>query len=196
MFSKLIRGTLAIAAFSLFANATLAEPVTYVIDSSHTYPAFEADHQGGLSLWRGKINASTGTVVLDIAGKSGSVEVEMDINTIDFGHEGMNSAATDRLFNVKDHPTATFTGELTDFVDGAPTKVDGSLSLNGVTKDVDLEIHSFLCKPHFRHGREICGADASGMINRGDFDVSYGLDGAFFPEVKLLISIEAGIPES
>lgn len=192
--SKIIKTAFAAAACSL-SVAVLAEPVTYMIDSSHTYPAFEADHQGGLSLWRGKINSSSGTVVLDKEGQAGSVEVEMDIATIDFGHEGMNRSATTNIFNIEDYPTATYTGELIDFVDGAPTKVDGTLSLNGVTKDVDLQINSFLCKPHFRHGREICGADAEGMINRGDFNVSYGLDGAFFPEVKLLISIEAGIPE-
>ena len=36
----------------LFTPLSLAKPVTYVIDPSHTFPAFEADHMGGLSLWR------------------------------------------------------------------------------------------------------------------------------------------------
>jgi polyisoprenoid-binding protein YceI len=42
--------------------AALAAPVTYNIDSNHTYPTFEADHLGGLSYWRGKINSTSGTV--------------------------------------------------------------------------------------------------------------------------------------
>jgi len=30
------------------AGVAFAEPVTYVIDPAHSYPAFEGDHQGGL----------------------------------------------------------------------------------------------------------------------------------------------------
>ena len=186
----------ALTAVCFLPMAAIAEPVTYVVDPSHTYPAFEADHQGGVSLWRGKINSSSGTVVLDKEAKTGSVEIQMDINSIDFGHDGMNESALDHIFNVKDHPTATYTGTLTDFADGEPTRIDGQLSLNGVTKDVDLTINAFLCKPHFRHQREVCGADAETTIDRGEFDIVHGLDGAFFPEVKLLISIEAMVPEA
>jgi len=186
----------AIAAFLLLPMVAIAEPITYIADPAHTYPAFEADHQGGLSLWRGKINSSSGTVVLDKEAKTGTVEIEMDINSIDFGLQAMNESALDHIFNVKDHPTATYTGTLVDFNDGSPTRVDGQLSLNGVTKDVDLTINRFLCKPHFRLEREVCGADAEATINRGEFDVIHGLDGAFLPEVKLLISIEAMVPEA
>jgi polyisoprenoid-binding protein YceI len=39
------------------AATALAAPATYNIDAAHTYPSFEADHMGGLSLWRGKVNA-------------------------------------------------------------------------------------------------------------------------------------------
>ena len=80
----------AIAAFLLLPIAAIAEPVTYIADPSHTFPAFEADHQGGLSLWRGKINSSSGVVVLDKEAKTGTVEIEMDINSIDFGLQAMN----------------------------------------------------------------------------------------------------------
>ena len=38
--------------------------------------------------------------------------------------------------------------------------------------------------------REVCGADASGTFNRGDFGVNYGLP-RFLPEVKLAIQVEA-----
>ena len=32
------------------AGLVCADPVTYVIDSGNSYAAFEADHQGGLSI--------------------------------------------------------------------------------------------------------------------------------------------------
>ena len=172
----------------------LAEPVTYVIDPSHTFPAFEADHWGGLSVWRGKINRSSGTVVLDKEAGTGSVEVVMDMASIDFGHDGMNERTLVDIIHVDQFPTATYTGTLVDFQDGAPTAVEGTLMLHGVSQPVNLQINKFQCQPHFRHMREVCGADASATINRADFGVDYDLNHGFFPEVHLLITIEAQIP--
>ena len=44
------------------AASAIAAPVTYNVDPNHTFPAFEADHMGGLSFWRGKFNSSSGTI--------------------------------------------------------------------------------------------------------------------------------------
>ena len=63
------------------AMGAAAAPEPYTIDSEHTFPSFEADHMG-LSVWRGKMNKSAGTVVLDKAGHSGSVAVTIDLNKI------------------------------------------------------------------------------------------------------------------
>ena len=172
----------------------MAEPVTYNIDPSHTFPAFEADHWGGLSVWRGKINQTSGTVVLDKEAGSGSIEAVMDMASIDFGHDRMNQVAVADILQVDQFPTATYTGTLVDFQDGAPTAVEGTLTLHGVSQPVNLQINRFQCQPHFRHMREVCGADASATINRGDFGVDYDLENGFFPEVNLLITVEAQIP--
>ena len=134
--------------------------VKYNIDPNHTYPSFTADHMGGLSNWRGKINSSSGTVTLDTAAQTGTVDVKMDMKDIDFGHEKMNThAKSNEIFDVEKFPTATYTGKLTGFKNGAPTEVDGSLTLHGVTKPVKLKINSFLCKPHPMQKKEVCGAD-------------------------------------
>ena len=52
------------------------------------------------------------------------------------------------MFDVAKFPTATYTGKLTKFVNGAPTEVDGTLTLHGVTKPVTLKIDQFGCRPH------------------------------------------------
>ncbi|GIR41320.1 MAG: hypothetical protein CM15mP51_21000 [Porticoccaceae bacterium] len=52
------------------------------------------------------------------------------------------------MFDVEKYPEAVYKGNLTDFIDGAPTKVKGSLTLHGVTKPVDLDIKSFKCRLH------------------------------------------------
>ena len=38
---------------SAIAASSFAASTTYVIDADHTYPSFEADHLGGLSVWLG-----------------------------------------------------------------------------------------------------------------------------------------------
>ena len=71
---------LLIAAGALVAgmsfNAMAAD--TYQLDPNHTYPSFEADHFGGVSMWRGKFKKSSGTVTLDRAAKTGTVDVTID----------------------------------------------------------------------------------------------------------------------
>lgn len=173
-----------------------AAPVTYKIDSSHTYPSFEADHMGGLSLWRGKVNSNSGTVILDNEAKTGSVEVVMDMTTIDFGHDRMNSHAKgDDILNVEKFPNATYAGTLGNFVDGSPTTVEGELTLHGITKPVSLEITRFKCMEHPRKKIDVCGADAVGNIDRSEFGIDYAKKSGFDMGVKLLISIEAAVLE-
>ena len=177
---------------SFCISFTQAKPITYEIDSSHTFPAFEADHMGGLSLWRGKINSTSGEIVLDKDKETGSVNVIMDMSTIDFGHEGMNKHAKNSdMFDVEKYPEAVYKGNLTDFIDGAPTRVKGSLTLHGVTKPVDLDIKSFKCRLHPFKLKQVCGADAYGNIMRDDFGVDYAKRLGFKMEVALRIGVEA-----
>ena len=183
---------LAVSVAALTASTVSAAPVKYNIDPNHTYPSFTADHMGGLSTWRGKINSSSGTVTLDTAAQTGTVDVKMDMSTIDFGHEKMNAhAKNEEIFDVPKYPHATYTGKLVNFKNGAPTEVDGSLTLHGVTKPVKLKIDSFLCKPNPMSKKETCGADASGNIKRDDFGVDYGKAYGFKQDVELQIQIEA-----
>ena len=175
-----------------FAGAAAAAPVSYEIDPQHTYPSFEADHMGGMSVWRGKINSSAGKIVLDKQAGSGTVDVTMDMKTIDFGINELNAhAQTPDLFDVAKYPTATYTGKLAKFQNGAPTEVDGTLTLHGVSKPVTLKINSFQCKDHPMKKKEFCGADASTTINRDDFGVDFGKQMGFKMGVTLRIQIEA-----
>ncbi|HSG64181.1 MAG TPA: polyisoprenoid-binding protein, partial [Gammaproteobacteria bacterium] len=63
------------AATGFGASVVCAEPVAYLIDSSHTFPSFEADHFAGLSVWRGKVNQTEGSIMLDREAGTGTVDV-------------------------------------------------------------------------------------------------------------------------
>jgi len=176
------------------AGVAAAAPMTYEIDPQHTYPSFEADHMGGMSTWRGKINSSSGKIVLDKQAGTGTVDVTMDMKTLDFGIDALNAhAQTPDLFDTAKYPTAHYTGKLAKFQNGAPTEVDGTLTLHGVSKPVTLKINSFQCKDHPMKKKEFCGADASATLNRDDFGVDFGKSMGFKMGVTLRIQIEATV---
>jgi len=176
----------------VFALGAAAAPVTYNLDSAHTYPSFEADHMGGLSTWRGKFNTTSGKVVLDREAQTGTINVTVDTTSIDFGNEKLNQhAQSPDMFDAAKFPTATYTGKLVKFQNGVPTEAEGTLNLHGVTKPVTLKIGKFLCKKNPMSGKEVCGADATAMLNREDFGISYGKQLGFDMNVLLRIQTEA-----
>ncbi|WEF31673.1 YceI family protein [Pseudoduganella chitinolytica] len=175
---------------ALLALAGAANATTYNIDPHHTYPSFEADHKG-MSLWRGKFNNTSGTVTMDRAARTGSMEIVIDTASIDFGHDKMNAhAMADDIFNVAKFPTATFKGKSFKFDGDKLVAVDGELTLLGVTKPLQLQVNRFKCVQDARLKREVCGADASAEFKRTDFGMNFGIP-AFAPEVKLAIQVEA-----
>jgi polyisoprenoid-binding protein YceI len=177
---------------TLAFGSALAAPTTYQIDPSHTFPSFEADHMGGLSVWRGKFNKNSGKVVMDKAAGTGELEVVVDMNSIDYGFELMNSKArSDELFDTAKYPQAVYKGKLDGWVNGAPTKVVGVLTMHGATKPLALQINSFKCIPHPMLKRELCGADALATLNRDDYGISAGKDWGFNMAVTLRIQVEA-----
>jgi polyisoprenoid-binding protein YceI len=185
-----MKSTLALLCL-LAAGTTSASAQTYTIDPSHTYPSFEADHMG-ISVWRGKFDKNSGTVVLDRAAKTGTVDITIDTASVDFGHAKMNEHARGKdMFNVEQFPTATFKGKSIKFNGDTPVAVDGEFTLLGVTKPLTLTINKFKCVPHPMLKREVCGADASAQFNRADFGMTYGMSYGFSPIVKLAIQVEA-----
>ncbi|GAC1455035.1 MAG: YceI family protein [Steroidobacteraceae bacterium] len=182
---------LASAMLTLMAGYAVAEPVTYQIDPSHTYPSFEADHFAGMSVWRGKFDHTSGTIVLDKDKSTGTVEVTVDATSIDFGMPKLNEHTKSvEMLDVAKYPNATFKGTLAGFKDGAPTQVQGQFTLHGVTRPLTLTVRQFKCMT-YPDKKEHCGADATGTFDRSDYGVSYGDKYGFKMEVKLAIQVEA-----
>ncbi len=183
---------LSAAVLTLITGSALATPVTYEVDPSHTYPSFAADHMGGLSVWRGKFDKSSGTIVLDKDKSAGTVEITVDTSSIDFGQDKLNEHARGPdMFDVAKFPTATYKGKLVNFKNGAPTEVQGEFTLHGVTKPLTLKINQFLCKPNPMTKKEVCGADASATFNRKDYGLGFGEAYGFKMDVTLAIQVEA-----
>ncbi|HEX5129309.1 MAG TPA: YceI family protein [Usitatibacter sp.] len=185
-----MRARAALFALAAVAAATaLAAPVTYKIDPAHTYPSLEFPHMG-ISVWRGKFTSTRGTVVLDREARAGTVDVTIEAASIDFGHQVMNEAAASaEWLNADMNPTLRYVGDIR-FEGDRPARVEGKLTLMGVTRPVPLKIESFKCIPHPLFRREVCGADASGAFDRADFGMKqYTSDG--MGHITLRIQVEA-----
>ena len=180
-----------LTALAFIAQPVAAQPVTYTIDPDHTFPSFEADHMGA-SIWRGKLNHSSGKVIFDKAGSAGSVDIAIDLASVDFGQDALNKWATgNQFFDIAKFPNATYKGKLDGFVGGVPTKIVGELSLHGVTRPVELQINSYKCLPHPMLKKEFCGADALATIHRDEFGLDAGKAYGFNMDVVLRIQVEA-----
>jgi polyisoprenoid-binding protein YceI len=176
----------------LLTGTAFAEPLTFAIDPDHTYPSFEADHMGGMSVWRGKFRSSAGTITLDRSAHTGNVDITVDTATIDFGHEKMNERARSAaMFDVAKFPRATYKGSLVRFRGDVPTAVEGVLTLHGISKPLRLTIRTFKCQLSRLTGKLICGADAVTHFNRANFGIDWGRDLGFNMDVALAIEVEA-----
>jgi polyisoprenoid-binding protein YceI len=184
-----------VVAFALVATAIRAAPATYEIDPNHTHPTFETDHFG-MSVWRGLFRKTRGTVTLDAAAGTGTVDIVVDIASVDFGNDELNDTAANStapaILEAAKYPTAHYTGTLGRFSNGAPTVVTGYLTLHGVTQPLVLTIGTFKCLPdHPLIKREVCGADAIGTFNRAEFGITVGRKYGFNMDVTLRIQVEA-----
>ncbi|WP_175103648.1 YceI family protein [Pararobbsia alpina] len=169
----------------------MAAPVTYNLDPKHTYPSFAADHFGGVSIWRGKFTNSSGVVTLDLAAKTGTVDVTIDTASVDTGNAPLDKhLKTDEFFDVAKFPTATYKGTSIRFNGDTPAEVVGTFTLHGVTKPLNLKIDSFKCFMNPMLKREVCGAEASAQFDRADFGMDFGAKYGFKMATQLQIQVE------
>lgn len=177
------------------ALAALALPAgaadKYKIDPDHTFPSIEFPHMG-ISVWRGKFDRTRGSIALDRAAKTGTVDITVDATSIDFGLDSMNKEArSDHFFDVAKYPTATYKGTI-KFVGDKPKTVDGQVTIMGVTRPVSLTLNLFNCIQHPMFKKEVCGADAEGDLNWSEYGMKmsqYGKGDA--GKVHLRIQVEA-----
>lgn len=180
---------------ALLATSVGAAPITYQIDPDHTHPAIEVDHYG-MSMWRGIFRKTQGTITLDTAAGTGTVDVIVDVASVDFGNDKLNDVVANStapaILEAAKYPIAHYVGTLGGFTNGAPTSVTGYLTLHGVTQPLLLTIGTFKCIPnHPIIKREVCGADAIGTFNRANFGITTGLRYGFKMDVTLRIQVEA-----
>jgi len=187
MISRLIT-TLALS--TAVVAPALAAPVSYGVEANHTFPRFSYTHLG-FTTQQSRFDKTTGTVVYDKEGRTGSVDIKIETNSVSTGSTLFNQhiQAEDFLDTAK-YPTVTFKSTKVNFDGDKPVSIEGDLTMKGITKRVTLTVTRFLAAPHPIQKKDTIGADAYTIVKRSDFNM-----GKYAPavsdEVRIDIAIEA-----
>jgi polyisoprenoid-binding protein YceI len=158
--------------------AAVAAPTTFIPNADHTFVRFSYDHLG-FSTQQSRFDKITGTVTLDAAAKTGSVDIAIDTKSVDTGSELFNGHIQGADFlDTAQYPTATFRSN--------------SVKFEGVTKPITLTVTSFKHAPNMMK-KDSIGANATGTIKRSEFNMSK-YSPMVSEEVTLTIAIEAAVP--
>jgi polyisoprenoid-binding protein YceI len=182
----------ALAAASLFATAVQAAPASYAIDPTHTFATFEIDHFGTTTN-RARFDKKSGSVDFDKAGKSGKVDVSLDMTSVDSGTPAFNKHLQSAdIFDAEKFPAAKFVSDKFVFDGDKLKEVTGQLTLKGQTHPVTFKANKFNCyESPMLQKREVCGGDFEASIDRTQWGVDYGTAYGFPKQVRVVLQIEA-----
>ena len=184
------RVSTALAFAAIVSTPALAAPETYAVDSTHTFPRFSYSHFG-YSTQLSRFDKTSGKVVFDKDAKTGSVDIVIDMKSVDTGFPTFNEHIQGEDFlDTGKFPTATFKSTKVIFDGDKPTAVEGNLTIKGVTKPVTLTLTSFQAMPHPMLKKDAIGANAWTTVKRSEFNA-----GKYAPyvgdDVRIDVAIEA-----
>jgi len=167
---------------------------TWTIDPIHSEVSFSVRHMM-VSKVRGHFTTFEGTITVGEDLLASSVEVSIDLSSIDTREENRDAhLRSGDFFDVATHPTATYrsTGVRQS---GDHYILDGDLTLHGTTRSVPLELESNGVSPDMAGGTR-SGFSASAEISRKDFGMEFNmpLDGGGVvvgDAVHLTLEVEA-----
>ncbi len=185
-----IQRLIAALAFTGAVASAVAAPVTYGVDSTHTFPRFSYSHFG-YSTQLSSFSKTTGKVVFDAEAKKGAVDITIDTKSVSTGFADFNEHIQGEDFlDTAKFPQATFKSTKVVFEGDKPQTIEGLLTIKGVTKPVTLTVTSFQAMPHPMLKKPAIGANAFTVIKRSEFNA-----GKYAPyvgdDVRIDIAIEA-----
>jgi polyisoprenoid-binding protein YceI len=186
-----VRSLVIATAAALSPLLVQAQSATYAIDPTHTFATFEALHFA-TSTNRGRFSKNTGTVQFDRAGRTGKVDLTIDMTAISTGVGPFDSHLKGGdFFDVANHPTATFVSDRFVFNGNTVVEVIGNLTMRGKTAPVTLKAVRFNCFDHPMLKREVCGGDFETTLKRSQWGVNWGLQMGVPDDTRVVIQVEA-----
>jgi len=182
-------GVLAIAAGLPPATAA-ADPVGYRVDPARSAAEFVVTHLAVLRA-HGRFARMSGRIVVDAAAQSGSVDLEIPAASVATGWSLRDTFLRgDAMFDADRHPVVRFRSTRLVYADGRLARVDGELTLRGVTQPVAAVVTSVACGAGPDARAETCDAEATAAIRRSDFGMDFAWP-LIADDVDLLLRIRA-----
>ena len=179
------------AVLATVSTGALAETDTYLLDSSHSQVVFSYNHLG-FSTTYGMFSGFEGEILFDQDDPAASsVSVSIPVMSMLTGWEArfahfMNSD----FFDAKEDDMISFVSTEIEVTGDQTAIITGDLTVNGVTKSVDLNATLNQAGGHPSAGKPWAGFDATATLLRSDYNL-----GKFAPyvsnEIAVNISIEA-----
>lgn len=173
---------------TVIATPALAAPKTFVLDTSHANIDWRISHFG-FSSPSGKLIGATGTVVLDEAKPENSkVEVTLSPKNVVSGVLKLDQhLQAPEFFDTAKFPQAKFVSSKVTQTGKDTARVDGMLTLRGVTKPVTLDVKLNKIGTNMM-GVNTAGFSAHTVVKRSDFGMT-----AYLPDLgdDVAITIEA-----
>ncbi len=147
---------------------------TWQIDPQHSSAQFAVRHLG-LSTVRGAFSKLSGTMVLDDQDiTKSSVEVTIDVNTVDTREPDRDKdLRSERFFDVAHFPTMTFKSKKVEQLAPGKLRVTGDLTIRGTSREVTLDVDGPTNPVKDPWGNQRLAATATTKIKRQDYGVKW-----------------------
>lgn len=140
----------------------------FTIDPARTLVSFEMRSLGITQ--RGEFNRAAGTVTLDSAEERGELDIVIDARSLKAGSEATAKFVRGpSMLNTAAHPEIAYRAHRIVFAAGRPTRIEGELTLLGVTRAVALEVSNYDCTDQLD---QRCTIVASANVKRSAFGMT------------------------
>ena len=174
-------------AVAIASSVTLAAPVDYKIDPTHTATVFSWNHFG-FSTPSANFTDIQGTIKVDNAKPSNSsVEVTIPLSSVNTNVVALDKEFQEEAwFNAAKYPNITFKSTKVETKDKKYFKITGNLTVKGVTKPVVLDAVLNKQGEHPMAKVPAIGFNATTSFNRSAFGI-----GNYVPNVgdKITVNI-------
>jgi polyisoprenoid-binding protein YceI len=154
---------------ALLAHAC-SRATEYTIDPSRTLVSFEMRSMGITQ--RGEFSRAAGTVMLDSAEQRGALDIVIDARSLKASSAAAaNFVRGPSMLNTAVHPEIAYRAQRIVFAQGRPTRIEGELTLLGVTRSVALDVASYECASESAPAQR-CAIIATASVKRSQFGMT------------------------
>jgi polyisoprenoid-binding protein YceI len=169
------------AVLALMSLTVQAQPESYQIDATRARVEYAVTQLGFIEQ-RGRFGAVRGSLRVDPEAKALEIELAIDARSVDVGGVLDAFARGESLLDTTHYPEIRFRSTHVEWDAERPIRVEGALTLHGVTRPIALALTSFRCEGE---GNETCRATATGTLERSLFGMS-----AYTPVVSDTVTLE------